>query len=750
MSLKILMTTMSLGIGGAETHIVELAKALRRRGVEVVIASNGGVFVADVEKAGITHYKLPMHRRDLRCMVKSYFLLRRIIKKEKPDLVHAHARIPAFLCGLLEKTLHFPFITTAHAVFQLGFSLNRLTNWGRKTIAISDDIRRYLIDNYGVSDSNIVMTINGIDTEKFSPAVSPERIRREFGIDPTHPVIVHVQRIDEASTVVTRQLIEITPALDSALPGVQLLIAGGGDVFDEVKALADAANAAVGRRVVIMAGPRMDINEIVSAGNVFVGVSRAALEAMAEAKPVILAGSEGYIGLLAPDNAKTAQLSNFCGRGCGLPESRQLLDEIVRCLTTLPEDRLRELGDFGRQMILRDYSVDRMTDDCMAVYEAVRRPRYNVVMSGYYGVGNAGDEALLQSIHQNIKSSGGGNAFTTGSDVTITVLSSDPADTKARYGYDAVNRFRFFDVIRALRRCDALVSGGGSLLQDLTSTRSLVYYLMIIRLAMLFGKKVMIYANGIAVRKKRNRALVRRIVRHADVITLRDEVSASELRGMGIDRRDMRVTADPVFTLSGLKSSEAVRLLEDAGVPADRPFFCFSVRKWAPWGPYYEKLAEICDEVYDRYGRNIVFLPMQTPDDIDASREVMKRMKRPAFVLNRRYTAEETMGIISLSELVVAMRLHALIFAARMSVPLVGLNYDPKVTAYINALGMLSAGDVSSFDGEKALSAIISVMSDRDKYIEIIKTRTAELEQLAREDARLLLELLEKPKRKRQ
>jgi hypothetical protein len=94
--------------------------------------------------------------------------------------------------------------------------------------------------------------------------------------------------MDEDRALVARQLIEVAPELDRAVPGVQLLIAGGGNVFDELFAKAKEVNAALGRNCVTMTGPRTDINRIVAAGQVFVGVSRAALEAMAAAKPVIV------------------------------------------------------------------------------------------------------------------------------------------------------------------------------------------------------------------------------------------------------------------------------------------------------------------------------------------------------------------------------------------------------------------------------------------------------------------------------
>ena len=109
MACKILMVTMGLDIGGAETHIVELAKQLKVMGHDVAVVSNGGVYVPEIEKAGIRHYQAPLHRRSVGCMMKSLRILEEVIRQEKPDVVHAHARIPGFLCGLLHKKMGFPF-----------------------------------------------------------------------------------------------------------------------------------------------------------------------------------------------------------------------------------------------------------------------------------------------------------------------------------------------------------------------------------------------------------------------------------------------------------------------------------------------------------------------------------------------------------------------------------------------------------------------------------------------------------------
>ena len=133
--MKILMATMGLDIGGAETHIVELSKELKSRGHQVAVVSNGGVYVPEIEAAGIRHYAAPLNRRSVGSMLQAQRILRQVIAREKPDIVHAHARIPAFLCGRLQKSMGFAFVTSCHGVYQVSGALRLLSNWGERTLA---------------------------------------------------------------------------------------------------------------------------------------------------------------------------------------------------------------------------------------------------------------------------------------------------------------------------------------------------------------------------------------------------------------------------------------------------------------------------------------------------------------------------------------------------------------------------------------------------------------------------------------
>lgn len=736
MGYKILMATMGLDIGGAETHIVELSKQLKVMGHDVVVVSNGGVYVPEIEAAGIRHYEAPLHRRSVGCMHRSLGVLRKVIRQEKPDIVHAHARIPGFLCGILHKGMGFPFVTTAHWVFQTGGGLRYLTNWGQRTIAVSDDIKEYLVREYGVPAEHISVTINGIDTDKFSPEVSGAKVLKEFELDANAPVVSYVSRMDADRALVARQLIEIAPELERRVPGVQLLIAGGGNVFDELNEMADRVNKKLGRRMIAMTGPRTDINEVVAAGDVFVGVSRAALEAMAAAKPVIVAGNEGYQGLFGPDKLDQARLGNFCCRGLELSTPERLLEDVAAVLN-LPGERRDGLGAYGRQVIFDYYSVRRMAQDCLDMYAKARRRVCNVLMSGYYGFSNAGDDAILQSIHDNLVSAS--------DEIAVTVLSNDPVQTRERYGMDAVPRFHLPAVWRAVSRCDVLLSGGGSLLQDRTSTRSLLYYLSLMWLAKKKGKKVMLYANGIGpVNRPTNRRRVKRAVEQADLVTLRDHSSARELREMGVGRRDLYVTADPVFTMDRAEQSRVDEILEKAGVVKGQGLAVVSVRGWPGMEGFPCKLAAVCDHLYEKYGLVSLFVLMQPDHDRDISQKVRREMKNPSVLLDQTLVPAELMGVIAEGKLCLAMRLHTLIFAARASVPMAGLVYDPKVSSYLEELNMPCAGEVEHFDHVRAIACVDELMADYENRRSALEERSRSLNAAAGENERLLLELLNK------
>lgn len=302
-----------------------------------------------------------------------------------------------------------------------------------------------------------------------------------------------------------------------------------------------------------------------------------------------------------------------------------------------------------------------------------------IVISGYYGFNNSGDDALLMSIVDNIRA--------INEKAEITVLSNSPADTKKLYNTNAIYRYNIFALLYKLLTCDLVISGGGTLIQDATSTKSLYYYLSIIRIAKFFRRKVMLYANGIGpLNSFRNIETTKNVLNEVDLITLRDENSLKELEQIGVNKPAIHVTADPAFLLKPNDSGDAI--LENYGIPADMPLLCVSVRK-AKNNPHdFEKaIAEFCDYAYEKHGFFTVFLPMQRRVDYTIAASIKAKMKNKSVVVGTNYQASSMLSLISKMKVCLGMRLHTLIYASSCNVPSIGIVYDPKVQGFLDYMG---------------------------------------------------------------
>lgn len=364
--MKILLVTMGMDIGGAETHILELAKELKRRKNEVFVVSNGGKYVEELKENGIEHIWAPLHNKRIGNMVKSYKILKKTILENKIDLVHSHTRISSFICGKLKKALKFPFVTTAHWTFKVTPLLKMMTDWGENVIAVSEDIKEYLIRNYQINPNNIFVTVNGIDTEKFCKNVDYSEVAEEFQFNKNANRIVYISRLDESRALVAKQLVNISEKLNEKIENLEIIIVGGGDSFDEISNKVKEINDRVGRKLIILTGARTDINKFAVSGKIFIGVSRAALEAMACEQPVIVAGNEGYLGIFDETKLEKGIETNFCCRGLEMSNEKLLEKDI---LDLMARENKEKYGEYNRDVVKKYYSVTKMTDDCEKAYK---------------------------------------------------------------------------------------------------------------------------------------------------------------------------------------------------------------------------------------------------------------------------------------------------------------------------------------------------------------------------------------------
>ena len=300
---------------------------------------------------------------------------------------------------------------------------------------------------------------------------------------------------------------------------------------------------------------------------------------------------------------------------------------------------------------------------------AGRQPR--IAALGYYGFGNLGDEAVLAGIRHGLSEMIPQHK--------LLVLTADESETRRLHpGTATANRWNWRAAAGALRGTDLFVFGGGSLLQDATSVQSVVWYGLMALIARRRARRVLWWAQGVGpLRSGLARRIVATIANQADALTVRDKPSAQLLKDIGV-RGSIECVADPAFALLPANPEGPTHSLTLAP---------------RPW-----KDNRLVSVFADGGGPDAVFgpataarmavLPMHLPGDADFSKQLVGFGGVPVFDWRERgWTPQGALGLVAGSDLVVAMRLHALIFAARCAVPFVALSYDPKVDALAAAAG---------------------------------------------------------------
>jgi polysaccharide pyruvyl transferase CsaB len=320
-----------------------------------------------------------------------------------------------------------------------------------------------------------------------------------------------------------------------------------------------------------------------------------------------------------------------------------------------------------------------------------------LTLSGYFGFGNAGDEAVLAATLGELRRRL--------PEAELVVLSGEPDATEDLHDVRAWPRWPPGSLMRAIRKSDVLISGGGSLLQNATSSTSLAYYLLTLDLARRARVPYVIHAQGLGpLDGWLAQAAVGRYLKRAAAITLRDEDSHALAQDLGVPEDLLTLTADPAFLLEPVAKPETDGILRDLGIDDGQPLLGVVVRDWRGAREALSPLAKIARTAAGEWGARTLIIPFQLPDDLEVSHELMA-LSPQTTLLDRELHPRALMGLIGRLDLLVAMRLHALIFAAAQAVPAVGLSYDPKVEALCEAAGqcwspVTAPGDVPALAEE--------------------------------------------------
>jgi polysaccharide pyruvyl transferase CsaB len=732
-------------VGGAKSHVLSLVKELDGKIDVKIVSFREGVFSEEAKELGI-NIEIVRHRNIVRDIKRVF----QIIRDGKYDLVHSHGAKANMIALIVKKRLNIPNVTTVHSDYKLDYlnSLLKQYSFGIinyiaiKTIdnhiGVSKNFKRMLIKrNFDVE--NIFTLYNGICFKKDIKTQS----KKEF----LESISVHCHE----KTVIVGILARLHPvklldvlllAFKIVLENVEdaiLIIGGEGEERKNLEKLAKYYQIS----------DRVYMPGFVNNMDFLNAIDINLLTSMSESFPyVIMEGSLFEVPIISTDVGGISDLVIHGETGYLFqPGDHKKLSEYM--IDFVRDEKKRK--EFGKKLLQKastEFSIENMRDKQLQIYHEVidkskffknnyeRSKKYfDVIITGYYGFNNFGDDAMLLSIIEGLKNS---DPY-----VRILVLSNRPVDTKLNYEINSIHRMNLIKMVKYMKKSKLLIYGGGNLIQDNTSTRSLIYYLTTILLAKMFRMNIMIYGNGIGPLKRTiNKYFSGKILNLVDAITLREGFSFDFLEALKVKAPIIKKTADPAFLMKIDDSFQSKFIFHNENIDLNDKLVGFCIRNWSEKEVYIEKLAKAADYISERYQLVPIFIPMHFPKDSEIGAEIACKMKHKSYVIKNKYDIYQIIHIISKTEFLIGMRLHALILAVKLSIPVIGLSYEPKVTAFFKEIESDNILNIHDFTYDDFIMHINEVYGNMEPLKEKMKKQSDIMMDSARASQEIALELL--------
>lgn len=727
--------------GGAKTHVLSLLEHLNETITAQLVCFRDGPFADEARSLGIPTEIMSGN---------NIFRVRRrliaYIRAGGYQVIHCHGSRANMIGALLRGPTGLPVVSTVHSDYKLdymGRPFSRLIFGNINARAL-----RRLDYRIGVSDAMVDLLI--------SRGFPPDRFYTIYnGIDftPAPP---------QGDRVVYLRSLGLEAEEDSVVVGIAARLNPVKDMSTLIRGFASAAKRC-GRLRLVIAGEGEErqklenlVRELKVADRVcFAGWISGGMDAFYSALDINALTSLSETFPYALTEGVRFHLATVATAVGGIPA---LIDQDVNGYLFAPgdwqalgddlaalaqDDALRrDMGEKLWRKASRKFSIQNTVDTQLHIYQEIlrrhsrpRKARDGAVICGAYGRGNAGDDAILEAILQEMRS--------IDPDIPLTVLSKKPKSTRLVYRVRAVHRSNFPAWRRAMKTSTLYVNGGGSLIQDVTSRRSLWFYLHNIATAKRLGNRVQMYGCGIGpVTRPRHRTLAAKVLnRCVDVITLREPDSLEELRAMGVTRPRILLTADPALRLEKAGDDVVDSCLLRAGIPPQGNYICLCLRRWRGFEEKAPIFGQAAEYAYERYGLTPVFMAVETHQDPGAASIAAREIRAPHYFLNDAGDAASIIGALSRMKIVVSMRLHALIFAAGQGIPLVGVVYDPKVSAFLRYIDQELFVNLESLDLPQ-LTALIDRAAEQSSHPEEQRAAVEKLQEMERRNVEVARRLL--------
>ncbi len=696
-------------VGGAKTHVLSLLQGLSRDHSVLLVCFMEGEFAQDARDMGI-HTKIIKSGNVLAdCRT-----IAGLIRDEGYQVVHCHGSRANMMGALLRRSISAPVVTTVHSDYRLdylGRPLHRLSFGTINMIAL-----RFLDYYIGVSEAMAELLIhrgfdaqrmfsiyNGIDFSADRPIAAREAYLDRLGVkrEPDSVIFGIAARISPVKDMGT--LVRAFAQTAARFPSARLIIAGDGEQRQELETL---ARELCPPDAVCFAGWVDDMDSFYNAIDVNL------LTSLSETFPYALTeGARMHCATVASRVGGIPYLIDDEVNGLLFParDVQALADRMQRLAA---DGGLRDqLGQRLYEKTKEQFSLEATVGHQVEIYETILRrtarrgrKRDGVIICGAYGKRNAGDDAILRSIVRQL--------HTIDPDLPIYALSRHPRETQLAFRIGSCHSFNPLRYRRIMRRTKLYISGGGTLIQNVTSGRSLMYYLSNIASAHAAGDHVMMYGCGVGpVNGSFSRRLTARIItRCVDTITLRDQESADELRRMGVTRDDVHLTADPALLLRAPNSETMTAALRRYGILPGERYVMFALRPWHGLEAHMDDFAAAANYVRSK-GCMPVLFSLEPKRDEPVNAALAAKLDGPCLQISADSDAETVLALTARMEAVVSVRLHALIFAAGQDVPLAGVVYDPKVSGFLDYIGQSNYANIGELNAERLISMLDVALS---------------------------------------
>jgi len=686
--MKVLHLISGGDIGGAKTHVHMLLHNLSQTIDVTMVCFMDGPFVQEARELGIHTVVFPGNN-----ILRVFRELKRFILDGGYEIIHCHGARGNMFGALLRRATSLPVVTTVHSdprLDYLGRPLARFTYGAINALALKkldyrigvSDAMTDLLISRGFDPDKLFTIYNGIN---FTPRTAPLDRRAylsSLGLDWDEDCVIAgiTARLNPVKDIST--LIRGFALAHRECPRLRLLIAGDGEEMDKLKALTGELGV---EGEVCFTGWITDTDSFYNALDINT------LTSLSETFSYSI--TEGARFSLPTVSSRVGGIPYFIDHGVnGFLFQPGDAAALAKHLVTLAQDKdLRlHMGRRLRQKGVEEYSLESTLNRQLEIYRAILRrkerskgrgKRDGVLVCGAYGKGNAGDDAILEAIVTELRQ--------IDPDLPVWVLSRKPKETRLTYRVNALYTFAFPKFLPRMRKINLYINGGGSLMQDVTSRRSLWFYLFTISAAKKRGSKVLMYGCGIGpIHYPSNRRLCAKVLqKRVDAITLRDTHSQQELAEMGVTHPQVILSADPTVILPAASPQVIDGVLESHGLDPKGRYIGFTLRPWPGFDAKAELFGKAADYAYEKYGLTPVFLPIERRLDVAACQKAARHMTSPYHIFEDTGKSGHTIGLFARMGVVVSMRLHALIFAAGQAVPLVGVVYDQKISSFLTYIG---------------------------------------------------------------